>query len=80
MIYVSDRKNKDVINYDKLSTLKSDYGVMLNFWFSKKLIRYQNYSIKLRFNNLFNVVIYVKKLYNNFEGNVSKTLKKVKVR
>lgn len=53
MIYVSDRKNKDSINYDKLTALKSDYGMMLNFWFSKKLIRYQNYSIKVKFNNLF---------------------------
>ena len=53
MIYVSDRKNKDSINYDKLTALKTDYGMMLNFWFSKKLIRYQNYSIKVKFNNLF---------------------------
>ena len=53
MIYVSDRRNNDSINYDKISSLKSDYGQMLNFWWSKKLIRYQNYSIKVRFNNLF---------------------------
>lgn len=53
MIYVSNRKNKDCINYDKISSLKSDYGMMLNFWFSKKLIRYQNYSIKTKFNNYF---------------------------